>query len=244
MKKEIIPLLFDFIDRRELFPKVRRILSGLLNISIAHFLYVHFQGPYELLEISDYHGIINYFLKGGFFVALTYLAMAYGVSYILSMPVFPIAKELRTKKVRTFFNDKVLEGISTNDQTNLVHEIKQRLIQEKFATNVFTIAIATLIQRIDEREYELLSELANERQHIIQENTELSCRIILASIIYYAVIPEFGVWLLVLWVAAASFYIWASSYSYALYYVLPALIAKNNEVAENALRKFLGKADS
>jgi hypothetical protein len=92
-------ILFIILKGKSVYPAVRRLLILLFNVSIASFLYEKFYGKYTWLNYNDYKGILDFFIKGHFFIPFSIFVMVYGTLQFLSISLFYAINHFKSVKM-------------------------------------------------------------------------------------------------------------------------------------------------
>lgn len=85
---ELFLFIGDYLKGQNVYPVFRRILNLLFNISITSFFYEKCYGDYTWFNYYDYKGILDFFIKGGFFIPLSIFLVVYGTTQFLAMIIF------------------------------------------------------------------------------------------------------------------------------------------------------------
>jgi hypothetical protein len=89
-------ILDNFLRGKEYYIPLRRLLDMLLSLSITSFLFQNIYFSYSLLDISDYKGIINFFMSGQFFVPLFLFLLVHFVCYLIAYGFFSFTTTIKT----------------------------------------------------------------------------------------------------------------------------------------------------
>ena len=88
--------LNDYLEGKKVYPVLSRILNLLFVASITSFIFEKFYFKYTWLDISDYKSILDFLIKGRFFIPFPYFFVLY------------CAYESLFKMMDFFAKDKVL----------------------------------------------------------------------------------------------------------------------------------------
>ena len=62
--KELLLYVSDYLKGKSIYSPVLRFLNFYLSASIASSIFKRFYFNYSLLDLTDYKGIYNYFIRG------------------------------------------------------------------------------------------------------------------------------------------------------------------------------------
>jgi hypothetical protein len=96
---EIFIIAGDYLKGKSVYPAFRRMLNLLFNISIASFIYEKFYGNYSWLNYNDYRGILDFFIKGNFFIPFSIFLVVFGTTQFLSIALFNALNHFKTLKI-------------------------------------------------------------------------------------------------------------------------------------------------
>ena len=87
---DLLLVVGDYLKGKTIIPQIRWILNFIFTISITSFFYERIIGPYSWIEITDYKGILDFFVKGNFYVPLFMYVIVYVSISLLSYVLFDI----------------------------------------------------------------------------------------------------------------------------------------------------------
>jgi hypothetical protein len=96
---EIFIIVGDYLKGKSVYPALRRMLNLLFDISIASYVYEKFYGTYSWLNFNDYKGILDFFIKGNFFIPFSIFIVVYGTTQFLSLAFFSILNHFKSLKI-------------------------------------------------------------------------------------------------------------------------------------------------
>ncbi len=234
---EIFLIVADYFKGKSIYPSFRKLASLLFNISIASFIFEMFYGEYAWLNYNDYKGILNFFIKGNFFIPFSIFIAVWSVSQFIALIIFTSINHFQTLKLTreiVYYQIKK-ETIDKN--------LKQISKASRYATPI-RITKGMMIEMYQQLKNELTPELYQKMEtelKIPKENLEanfiLVFRAFIAITIYFLSIQQFG-WILF---TITSIVLICSLYiimlSYRLLDVFPTLIRKFHALAEKYLKE-------
>jgi hypothetical protein len=104
--------IFEFLHQNKLFPALKVFLNHLFVVSISSFLFETIYFKYDILDISDYKSIYNFFVKGDFVVPFALFFITWLITFLISTGLFNIINTIITKRL----NDKYLNKKFISDE--------------------------------------------------------------------------------------------------------------------------------
>lgn len=88
-----------YLEGKNIFPTVRRIIDPLLSINVASFIYESSYSKYNWIDITDYKSILSFIVKGEFIIPVTlFIVIHFAIIFIIQTPLFLI-NHLITEKL-------------------------------------------------------------------------------------------------------------------------------------------------
>ena len=220
---EIFNVASHFIQGKPIYRPVRRMLNLLLNVSIASYFYIRCFGPYQWLDVTDYKGILDFFIQGKFFLPFSIFIVVYAITETFGYLLFKglthfwslrnqrklLQYSLTSKQI-----DNGIEGIGLASKAVVPEEMtKEKLVQfyNEIAPEITPEALREMKQALDDPKKNL------------QSNFVAVIRIMIALLVYVGTVAHLsgGVFVLVLIVLIimSAFFVIA----YRILDVLPAL---------------------
>lgn len=85
---EIFNIATYYMQGKPVYPAVRRLLNLLFNICISSFLYEAFFGKYYWFNYNDYRAILDFFIKGRFFIPFSIFIVVYSITQFVGVVSF------------------------------------------------------------------------------------------------------------------------------------------------------------
>lgn len=189
---EIFIIAGDYLKGKTVYPAFRRILNLLFNISIASFIYEKCYGHYTWLNYNDYKGILDFFIKGSFFIPFSIFLVVFGVTQFLSITTFSLLNHFKTIKLTReilhyqFNKETVDEGLrELNKASKIVSPI--RLTKNRMIEIYKELRTSITPEVFDEIEKGLTEPKQN-----LEASFILAFRMTIAITIYFFSLPQFG----------------------------------------------------
>lgn len=234
---EIFIIAGDYLKGKSVYPTFRRMLNLLFNISIASYIYEKCYGNYTWLNYNDYKDILDFFIKGNFFIPFSIFIVVYSLTQFLSIAFFGILNHFKTIKItrqilQYQFNkeivDESLKGI--NKASKFVSPIR-------LTKNTILEVYQELRNNITPESFEEIEKGLKEPKQNLEANFTLAFRMTIAITTYFITLPQFD-WVLYL---AAMLVLIVGMYvlmiSYRFLGIIPTLLRKFHHQAEEYLKQ-------
>lgn len=236
---EIFIVAGDYLKGNSVYPKLRRTLNLLFNISIASFIYEKCYGSYSWLNYNDYKGVLDFFVKGNFFIPFSIFLVVYGVTQFSSIAIFKIInlfKTVRLTREILLFQfkketiDENLKGITKASK----YVSPSKLTKETMVTLYKELRNKITPEAFNEIEKELKSPKQN-----LEANFTMAFRMTIAITIYFISLPQFGwkLYVSVMIILVLGMYILMIAYRFLD--ILPTIMRKFHSHAEEYLESHL-----
>ena len=229
---EILIIAGDYLKGKSIYPSIRRILNLLFNISIASFVFQKFYGNYTWLNYYDYKGILDFLVKGKFFIPLSIFFIVYGFTQFLAMSFFYLISHFKSVRLAReilayqYNKESVEQGL--NDFT----EVSKIVSPVTLTKDVMVELYKELRKNISEETINEIEKSLEEPKKNLENNFYLLFRMLIAVTIYFISLAEFS-WLLYLVVGILLVIVMLLiMVGYRFLDLLPVLIGKFTEQAE------------
>ncbi len=181
---EVLNIATHFIQGKPIYQPARRLLNLLLNISISSYFYIRWFGQYQWLDITDYKGILDFFVGGKFFLPFSIFIMVYVATEAVGYLIFKLLthfwvlrnhRKLLTYSLTSEKIDNGVEGIGLASKIVVPEELtKEKLIKiyNEIAPEITPEALREMKEALDEPKKNL------------KYNFVSTCRIAIALIVY------------------------------------------------------------
>jgi len=191
MKEFLFPI-GDYLKGRPIYPVIRRILNVLFSVSIASFLFEKFYFKYNWLDISDYKGILSFFIKGYFVVPFSIFIIVHYIidlfaSFFFTWSTLKASTKL-TKAAAQF-------ELKREDATNLLNRINNNGViemPEELSEPILLKYYQYIKKEVSAEQWNQLELDAAKQKNNVEKNFNLMVKAILVISIYFASIPYFG----------------------------------------------------
>ncbi|MCA6362331.1 MAG: hypothetical protein IM638_04795 [Bacteroidetes bacterium] len=240
---EIFIIAGDYLKGKSVYPKLRRGLNLLFNISIASFVYEKFYGNYTWLNYNDYKGILNFFVKGNFFIPLSIFFVVYILTQFISLTFFVALNHFKTIKITREILQYQFKKEKIDARLNEINKVSKYVSPVKLTKKTMLEMYQELRNHITPEAFEEIEKSLKEPKQNLEANFTMSFRMMLAITIYFFSIPEFG-WLL--YITAMVILIigmYVLMISYRFLDIIPTLMRKLHHQAEEYLKLHTKKAN-
>ena len=218
-------IVADFLKGKSIYAPLRRVLSLLFTISIASYLFERFYGPYEWFDITDYKGIVDFLIKGDFFIPFSLFLI---VHFCILWPATVIFKLIHLVGSQRTLRSVLAYKLDTPEGrrdvrtiTSLVNKFSAVKLTPQIQSALYAHLRATWkIEDIAE-----LEKASSELKAAIESKFIFFIQALVAISVYAAVLPAFTSKLYVPVVLALIGALYITVLGYRLFDVLPTLIA-------------------
>lgn len=233
---ELFLFIGDYLKGQNVYPVFRRILNLLFNISITSFFYEKCYGDYTWFNYYDYKGVLDFFIKGGFFIPLSIFLVVYGTTQFLAMIIFSTVNFFKAVKL----NKEILEYQFKKDiieqRLNEINEVSDIVSPIKLTKETIVSLYQNLRTHLTPEAFENMETDLKEPKQNLEATFSSAFRMMIAITIYFISLPQFG-WFLYL---IATLIILAGMYVIMIAYrfldVFPTLVRKFHHQAEEYLQ--------
>lgn len=241
---EIFIIAGDYLKGKSVYPAVRRLLNLLFNISIASFIYEKCYGEYSWLNYNDYKGVLDFFVKGNFFIPFSIFIVVYAVTQFLSIAFFAALNHFKTIKITREILQYQFKKETIDERLKEITKASKYVSPIKLTKNTMVSLYGELRTQITPEAFEELEKGLKEPKQTLEANFTLAFRMSIAISIYFFSIPQFG-WLLysvAILVLLLAMYILMISYRFLD--ILPTLMRKFHFQAEQYLKTHSEKVNN
>jgi hypothetical protein len=240
---EIFIIAGDYLKGKSVYPAFRRLLNLLFNISIASFVYEKYYGTYTWLNYNDYKGILDFFIKGNFFIPFSIFLVVYGTTQFLSISIFYVINHVKSVNLTREIFQYQFKKENIDERLKDINKVSKIVSPIRPTKNTMLAVYQKLRNHITPEAFAAIEKSLKEPKQNLEANFTLAFRMIIAITIYFLSLPQFG-WLLYLTamlVLISSMYILLISYRFLD--ILPTLMRKFHHQAEEYLRLHLEQAN-
>ncbi len=219
-------IINEYLDGKPVYPLARRILNLLFSVSITSFLFEKFYFKYQWISITDYKGMLDFLVKGYFFVPLCLFLIVHYTLLSITYCLFVLMTMRKSNKLLKWIYK--LEFKQADSQT-LIHKINTNPLYsspiEFDETNFFAL-YNEIVNNIPPEQLIELEGTIKKQRNVCEKNFYLVIKSIICITVYFFIVPYFG-WLLfslsvfILLLLALLLY-----FSYLLLDIVPSAIKK------------------
>jgi len=194
---DILLIIGDYLKGKTIIPQIRRILNFIFTISITAFFYEIVIGPYSWIEITDYKGILDFFVKGNFYVPLFMYVVVYVSVSVLSYILFDLfVDKKRDKWTEKIIKYELIKKIDEDSYWNIGrtnNSIAKKPIDKSKIKSLYD----SLTKKIGNEELTKLQKGLSEAKKDLSSNFTLILRGFVAITIYFFTVDELGIVILI-----------------------------------------------
>lgn len=229
-------ILGDWLRGKSIYPPFRRFLNLLFSMSISSFLFEKLYFEYTWLDILDYKAIIDFMIKGEFFVPLSIFIIVVGLTEFLSIIIFNLINHFKsvklTRKILEYeINKPQIDGRLIDFQ-NISEIVTPITISPKMIVGLYS----EIRKEIKPEMFVQLEKELTKPKDNLYANFKLAFKALIAITIYFAMLPYFGIYLYLGVLFAILIFMYLLIVAYRFLDILPTMARKFYEIAENYLR--------
>lgn len=235
---ELIKIIEPYLNGKRNYSTLRSALSLLINVSISSFTFETFYGSYEWYNISDYKLILDFFIKGNFFVPFAIFVIISTLLNLIANIVFYRTNHFKTNKlIRKIINVEInkqqiedtilIMNKSMTDATPVVLTVEQLISIYKELKGKFT----------NEELFKIRKQI-NILKRNIKDQYILLLQMGVAILIYFYTLSNFGIILFIISQVLIISMIYVTIIFYRLLEILPFFLRRFNKEAESYINEF------
>ncbi|MDI9312666.1 MAG: hypothetical protein QM535_20825 [Limnohabitans sp.] len=233
---EIFIIAGDYLKGKTVYPEFRRMLNLLFNISIASFVYEKCYGHYTWLNYNDYKGILDFFIKGNFFIPFSIFLVVFGTTQFLSISAFSLLNHFKTIKITREILQYQFKKETVDERLKELDKVSKIVTPIRLTKKTMIELYKKVRTNITPEAFEEIEKSLKEPKQNLEANFTLAFRMTIAISIYFFSLPQFG-WLLyltALTVLLVGMYVLLISYRFLD--IIPTLMRKFHTQAEEYLK--------
>ena len=233
---EIFIIAGDYLKGKSVYPAFRRLLNLIFNISIASFIYEKCYGNYTWLNYNDYKGILNFFIKGNFFIPFSIFLVVFGTTQFLSISIFSVINHFKSVKLTREILQYQFKKETIDESLKEINKVSKIVSPIRLTKNTMLAVYQELRKDITPEVFEEIEKGLKEPKQNLEANFTLAFRMIIAITIYFISLPQFGciLYLFAMLVLIGGMYILMISHH--LLDIIPTLLRKFHHQANEYLR--------
>lgn len=226
----------DYLKGKSVYPSVRRMLNLLLNISIASFVYERCYGYYTWLNYNDYKGILDFFIKGNFFIPFSIFLVVYSLTQFVSIVFFLGLNHFKSIKITRQIIQYQFKKETVDERIREINKVSKYVTPIRLTKSKLLELYQELRNHITPEAFEEIEKGLKEPKQNLEANFTLAFRMLIAITIYFLSIPQFG-WVLY---STATLVLIVTMYvlmiAYRFFEIIPTLMRKLHHHAEEYLK--------
>jgi Na+/H+ antiporter NhaC len=241
---EIFIIAGDYLKGKSVYPAFRRLLNLLLNISIASFVYEACYGKYTWLNYNDYKEILDFFIKGNFFIPFSIFLVVYSLTQFTSIVFFSALNHFKTIKITREIIQYQFKKEAIDERLKEINKVSKYVSPVRLTKNTMLGVYQELRNHITPEAFDEIEKGLKEPKQNLEANFTLAFRMLIAITIYFFSLPQFG-WVLYLTamiVLIIGMYVLMISYRFLD--IIPTLMRKFHHQAEEYLKLHTEKTNA
>lgn len=216
----------DYIQGKSIYRPILKILNLLFIISLSSFYYEKFFGRYVWLDITDYKSILDFFIKGSFFIPFSTFLITYIFINLASNLIFIVFK---------FFGDLVftrpikyhyLRRQSIEDRISEINLVSSFIVPVNLTKRSFFDFYVKLRNELNHNVlFELSKEIERPKENL-EKTFDLIVKVIILIFTYYTTLPQFGSWTMTIIILCLIISMIFITFAYKILSILPYLLEK------------------
>lgn len=229
---EIFIIAGDYLKGKSIYPSFRRMLNLLFNISIASFIYEKCYGNYTWLNYNDYKGILDFFIKGNFFIPFSIFLVVYSLTQFLSLLIFSVINHFKSVKLTRKILQYQFQKETIEEKLTEISKVSNIVSPIELTKNNMIEVYQKLRNDITPEAFEEIENGLKEPKINLEANFNLAFRMMIAITIYFYTIPQFGWFLYMIAIIVLILGMYIIMISYRFLDIFPTLMRKFHHQAE------------
>lgn len=241
---EIFIIAGDYVKGRSVYPAFRRMLNLLFNISIASFIYEKCYGHYAWLNYNDYKGILDFFIKGNFFIPFSIFLVVYSSTQFLSVTFFWALNYFKSIKITREILYYQFKKETIDEKLKEINKASKIVSPIRLTKNIMLEVYQELRNHITPEVFDEIENGLKEPKQSLEANFTLAFRMLIAITIYFFSLPQFGWLLYSVAVLVLLLIMYLLMIGYRFLDIMPTLMRKFHHQAEEYLKIHSAKVNS
>jgi len=231
-------IIGDWLTGKSIYPPFRRFVNLLFCMSISSFIFEKLYFKYTWIDILDYKRIIDFMIKGEFFVPLSIFIIVVGFTEFLSIIIFYILNHFKSVKLTRKIMEYEINKPQIDKKLKDIEDISKIVAPITISPKMMIGLYSEMRKEIKPEMFAQLDKELVKSKDDLYENFKLSFKALIAITIYFATLPYFGIYLYLGVLIAILFFMYLLIVAYRFLDILPAIVRKFYEIAENYLRTY------
>lgn len=188
-------IIGDYLKGKSVYPVMQRILNFLFSSSISSFLFEKFYFKYSWIDFTDYKAILDFFIKGYFFIPFSIFIIVHVMirsiaDYFFSLSVFNKSQKWQSK-IFAFELTKEEFPLMENKLNNQIGESTVK--NNNWIKQIYD----HIKESVTEEQWRIFINALDKEKQKANDNFALAFKAIIVITIYFFTINYFG-WILYL----------------------------------------------
>ncbi|MCU0442919.1 MAG: hypothetical protein MUE96_11020 [Bacteroidia bacterium] len=224
--QDALLILSDYLKGKSIYPPVRRMLNLLFAVSISSFFYESAYGNYAWLDYNDYKSLLDFIIKGKFFIPFSiFIVVNLLIQGISNLVFIPISHFVTVKWTRTIVNYE-LQKESIDDGVNRVIEVSGIVTPMQLNEQMLIEVGKELKEKITNETYDKIEKDLSKPKRDLEASFHFAFKGIIAITIYFISLPDFGWILYSLTLILAVIAMFLTVIAHCFLGILPALVRR------------------
>lgn len=193
--ESVFSFINEYINGKPVYPVARRLLSFLFSLSITSFFFEKLYFNYQWINITDYKAILDFLIKGYFFVPLCLFVIVHYSLQGISLVFFTL---MTVKKSSNLLKKLYAIEFKKTDSLRLIQSINDNPISASpfpFQESHFYELYQHLVTNIPKKQMEKFESGLKIKKEACEQNFYLIIKALFTVTIYFFAVSYFG-WLL------------------------------------------------
>ncbi|MBN8671466.1 MAG: hypothetical protein J0L80_12315 [Chitinophagales bacterium] len=232
---QIFLIAADYLKGKSISLPIRRLLNLLFTISISSFLFEKYYGKYVWFNYYDYKAILNFFIKGNFFIPLSIFIAVYCGTYFVSLLIFNLINHFKTIKWTRKIIYYQVKKESVDDNIKALTRVSTLVSPMRLTKTLMIELYNNLKHELTPETFQKIESELIEPKKNLEATFHSVFRALIAITIYFSSIPQFGLGLYVIVCISLLSTLYILLLSYRFLDIIPALVHKFHNEAEKYL---------
>lgn len=228
--KELGLIVADFLKGKSIYAPARRLLNLLFTLSITSFIYERTHGPFTWLDYHDYKGILDFFIKGRFFIPFSIFIIVHYTTLWLASITFTVINYFPSVRLTRSIINYEVKAASVKQYLGEVQQVSKKITPIELTPQLMQLLYEHLSTELKPADLETLRQESDKQKKLTETNFIFFVRAAIAITLYFASMAAFGWKLYVLVIAVLLGAMYVTMLGYRFFDVLPVLV--NRLVAE------------
>lgn len=227
----------DYIQGKSIYRPIIRILNLLFITSLSSFYYETFFGKYVWIDIFDYKSILDFFIKGNFFIPFSLFLIIYFLLDCVSSLIFFVFKSVGNSLLTKPIKYHYLKRQPVENRINEINLVSSFFSPVNLTKKSFFDFYGKLRTELD---HKIMIEISNETKkpkEDLKKTFDLIIKILILIITYYKIFTQLGSWTITIIIICLIISLMFIIFVYKILEILPYLLEKLHYIFESYYKK-------